>query len=186
MSDPADALFAPLSDSDWPAGLEGLRDGFAGKLNVYRTMAHHPALLRAWSDLREHIVNQTTLGPERAEVVILRAAHRLQAPYEWSQHIGRARRVGLSDARIAALAGPLGEIAPKDRLLAEAVDCLAASARLPGTLVEALAGEVGREGVLDLIATVGFYTTLGYLLNTAQTPLDEDAEVALKARPLAT
>ena len=186
MSDRTDALFAPLSDSDWPGGLEDLRDGFAGKLNVYRAMAHHPGLLRAWSELREHIVNQTTLGPERAEVVILRAAHRLQAPYEWSQHILRARRVGLSDARISALASSLEQVDPQDRLLAEAVDCLMANNRLPGSLVETLAEEVGREGVLDLIATVGFYTTLGYLLNTAQTPLDEDAEAALKARPLQT
>ncbi len=46
--------FRPLSDSDWPAEISDMLPGFAGKLNVYRTMAHHPALLRAWSDLREH------------------------------------------------------------------------------------------------------------------------------------
>ncbi|MEX0340483.1 MAG: carboxymuconolactone decarboxylase family protein [Arenibacterium sp.] len=185
MNDSVDTGFAPVSDANWPAELEDLRQGFAGQLNVYRAMAHHPALLRAWSDLREHVVNHTALGPVRAEVVILRAAHRLQAPYERSQHILRARRVGLSDARIAALDGPLGDIGAEDRLLAEAVDNLIANARLPNALLTALVAEVGRKAVLDLMATVGFYSTLGYMLNTAQTPLDEDAEAALTARPLA-
>ena len=59
--------FAPIGDQDWPRDITDMLSGFAGGLNVYRTMAHHPALLRAWSDLREHVVNQTSLGAERSE-----------------------------------------------------------------------------------------------------------------------
>lgn len=40
---------SPLTDADWPHEIDDLRDGFAGALNVYRLMAHHPALLRAWA-----------------------------------------------------------------------------------------------------------------------------------------
>ena len=36
----------PLTDAEWPEEIADLRDGFAGTLNVYRAMAHHPALLR--------------------------------------------------------------------------------------------------------------------------------------------
>jgi len=38
----------PFADEDWPSEIADMRDGFAGALNVYRTMAHHPALLKAW------------------------------------------------------------------------------------------------------------------------------------------
>lgn len=181
---PLSEMLAPIGDADWPEDIDDMRTGFAGGLDVYRTMAHHPALLRAWADLREHIVNRTALGPVRAEAVILRCGHRLNAPYEWSSHILRARRVGMSDARIAALAGPLEEIAAEDRLLAEAVDLLLDTARLPEPVAQTLAAEVGTEGLLDLMATVGFYSTLGFLLNTAATPLDADIAEALAARPL--
>lgn len=62
----------PISDADWPQEIADLSGGFAGQLNVYRTMAHDPALLRAWAGLRQHIVRDSALGLELVEVVILR------------------------------------------------------------------------------------------------------------------
>ena len=38
---------------------------------------------------------------------------------------------------------------------------------------DALAARVGKPGVLDLIATVGFYVTLGAIANSFDPPLDE-------------
>jgi alkylhydroperoxidase family enzyme len=61
-----------------------MRTGFAGALNVYRTMAHHPELLQARAPLRQHVVKDSALGAERSELVILRAAHRTGSPYEWA------------------------------------------------------------------------------------------------------
>ena len=93
----------PISDADWPEEIADMTGGFAGKLNVYRTMAHDPALLRAWTDLRQHVVLESALGLELVEVVILRTGVRLNSRYEWQQHISRARKVGFDDARIAAV-----------------------------------------------------------------------------------
>lgn len=174
---------APLSDADWPAEIAELRDGFAGRLDVYRLMAHHPALLRAWQDLRAHVVVDTALGPERSEVVILRTGHRLNAPYEWGHHVSRARRLGMSDARIAALRGPPEDMAPGDAALARAVDELVAGARLSPATREAAAALVGDAGLLDLMATVGFYSTLAFLVNSFDLPLDAGIRAELEARP---
>lgn len=173
------AGWTPLGDEDWPEAVVELRGGFAGRLDVYRVMARHPALLRAWAGLRQHVVLDTALGAERSEVVILRTGHRRGSAYEWAHHVVRARAIGFDDARIESLRGPLEAMAPEDAVLARAVDELAADARLaPGTLaaVEAL---VGQEGVLDLMATVGFYSTLAFIVNTAGTLVDEDVAAAL-------
>lgn len=178
-----DTRFAPVTNEDWPEEIADMRAGFAGGLNVYRVMAHHPGLLRAWSDLRGHVVTRSALGPDRLEVVILRTGFRLGAEYEWSQHVVRARASGLTDARIGALKGPLGDVTGDDRLLAEAVDMLFEKKSLAPECLERLLGRVGKEGVLDLIATVGFYSTLGYLLNSFGTPLDEDIAAALRSNP---
>lgn len=171
----------PLDDPEWPAAIDDLRQGFAGALNVYRVMAHHPALLRAWAPLRQHVVRDNALGPERSEVVILRTAHRLDAPYEWGHHVSRARALGFPDARIAALAGqPSGE----DALIAEAVDALLDQRRLPEALDARLAGTLGRAAVFDLIATVGFYSILGWIVRSYATPLDAGVAAELAAAPL--
>lgn len=171
----------PLADEDWPDDVAEMREGFAGALNVYRVMAHHPALLRAWAPLRQHVVKETSLGPERCEVVILRTAHRLGSAYEWDQHVSRARKLGFSNERISALRGlPEGE----DGLIAHAVDALLDERKLPPPLETALAEAIGRKAVIDLIATVGFYSVLGYLLMTYDTPLDADIAAELARDPL--
>lgn len=173
----------PLDDAHWPEAVADMRKGFAGSLNVYRTMAHHPDLLRAWAGLREHVVVRTALGRELSEVAILRTGVRLGSSYEWSQHVARARKCGLTDARIGAIRGEPSAMAPADGLIARAVDELFDTSRLTPATVTELAASVGKQGVLDLMATVGFYSTLGFILNTFDTPLDDDIAAELAARP---
>lgn len=174
----------PLSDAEWPSDLADMLPGFAGRLNVYRTMAHHPALLRAWANLRDHIVNQSELGLDYLEVVILRAGLHLKSDYEWSHHVDRARKQGFSDARIAAMRGPAEEMDDLDGLLCRAVDDLFDSARIAPDTLSTLIDRFGKPAVFDLMATVGFYSTLGFILNTFETPLDDDIRARLSENPL--
>lgn len=163
----------PLTDADWPDSIAELREGFAGALNVYRTMAHHPALLNAWAPLRQHVVKDNALGPELTEVVILRAGFRLGSAYEWAHHVSRALALGFSEARINAVRGVPETSDGVDGLIVNAVDALLDKRMLASDQEEALAEALGREAVIDLIAMVGFYSVLGYLLKTYNTPIDE-------------
>ena len=172
---------APLSDADWPDTIRDLKQSFAGVLNVYRTMAHHPALLRAWAPLRQHVVKDTALGPEQSEIVILRVGVRLGSSYEWAHHVTRSRALGMSDARIkAVLEMPEGE----DGLLVRAVDAIVDDHRLSPALEAELAQAIGREAVFDLIATVGFYSVLGTILMTYNVPVDADVAAEMADHPL--
>lgn len=176
--------FQPLQDDAWPEALSHLAGGFATGLNVYRTMAHHPALLAAWAPLRAHVVTASALSPEQSEVVILRTGHRLGAEYEWAHHVHRARRIGMADARIAAIAGPADAMSPQDATLSRAVDELLDSHRLSPASQQALVSLVGTEGMFDLIATVGFYSVLAYIVQSFGTPIDAPVAAELAAKPL--
>jgi 4-carboxymuconolactone decarboxylase len=100
--------------------------------------------------------------------------------YEWAHHVSRARKLGFSDARIAALrASPEGE----DATIAAAVDALFDQRRLPADIEAELTDLMGRHAVIDLIATVGFYSVLGHLLMTYDTPLDANITAEMAARP---
>lgn len=171
----------PLGDDAWPGEIADLRDGFAGALNVYRTMAHHPELLRAWAPLRQHVVKDSALDPERSEIVILRTGVRVGSSYEWAHHVSRARALGMSDERITAVLGqPEGE----DGLLVRAVDAIIDNQRLPAPLERDLVAAFGKKVVFDLIATVGFYLVLGTILKTYDVPVDDEIAAELEARPL--
>ena len=94
----------------------------------------------------------------------------------------RAIAAGDNDARIAALRGqPEGE----DGLIVRAVDALFDDKRLSLSLEAELAAAIGREAVFDLIATVGFYSVLGYMLMTYETPIDEAIMTEMSEKPLA-
>ena len=174
----------PLADADWPGDLAAMREGFAGKLNVYRVMAHHPALLAAWASLRNHVVSADVLGKQLSEVAILRTGHHMRSRYEWSHHVSRGRACGMSDARIASIAGEAGQMSAEDATVATAVDELFGQGRLAPETLASLASLVGMKGVFDVMTTVGLYSTLGYIVNTFETPLDQDIAAELAARPL--
>lgn len=180
------APVTPIRDADWPAAIDDMRTGFAGQMNVYRVMAHHPDLLRAWAGIRAHIVQSSALGRERAEVVILRLAYKVASSYEWNQHVVRGMTAGLSKPRIASLRGPLAGMERDDAILAGAVDQLLDHYKLHPEQMAELEALIGRAAVLDLMATLGMYLTLGFLLNSTECPLDTDVatDLAQKAPDL--
>jgi 4-carboxymuconolactone decarboxylase len=71
-------------------------------------------------------------------------------------------------------------MAPDDAVLAQAVDELAETARLRPETRAALEALVGQEGVLDVMATIGFYSTLAFIVNSFGTPVDADVAAALE------
>ncbi len=168
--------FPPLDPATWPDRISHLKDSFAGQLNVYRVMAHHPDLLASWSDLRAHVVTKNALSLERLEVVILRVATRLGSDYEWSHHVVRARALGMSDERIFSVAGDPQAMDAEDGLIVKAVDDLLDYTKIGPERLEALVALVGKTGVLDMMATVGFYKTLGCIVETFGAPLDDGIE----------
>lgn len=169
-------IAAPLTDAQWPVSAMHLRDGFAGKLNVYRVMAHNPALLNAWETLRNHVVLNSALTAPQREVIILRVGHRWASHYEWAQHVVRGRQAGLSDAQInnARLPPAQWQAELIDRLLMQAVDALLDAGELEPATLSALEAQLGRAATMDVMATVGMYTTLAFLVKSYRTPVEAD------------
>lgn len=182
MNNDSPSVAPPRETADWPASLDAMRDGFAGQLNVYKVMAHHPALLLAWRTLRQHVVLDSSLTRRQSEIVILRAGHRWGAGYEWAHHVVRGRHAGLSDAEIErARQPPESWPAAADTLLMRAVDALLDDGKLSTTDIAPLEASIGLAGIFDVMATVGMYTTLAFIVKTFDTPLEPDIRAAAGA-----
>lgn len=172
-----------VTDANWPSEIEDMRAGFAGRLNVYRIMAHHPRLLRSWQDFRNHVVIDTRLGAELSEVVILRSGLNLGSAYEWAHHVHRSRKLGMSDARILAVSGDGQGLDAQDALLIRATDQLFAHKRLLPKTQTALVAALGKEAMLDLMATVAHYSMLGFMLNSFDVDIDADVSAQSPLAP---
>lgn len=177
---------APLEDAAWPDSAGHMLGGFAGRLNVYRVMAHNPALLVAWETLRNHVVRDSALSAQQSEIVILRVGVRRQSRYEWVHHVLRGLDAGLDPTRILATraASPSASTAPgdsDDTVLIAAVDAIIDQGRLSPALLSDCSARFGSGAVLDMMATVGMYSTLACVLETYIVPLEAASTAAFAA-----
>jgi alkylhydroperoxidase family enzyme len=186
---------APLPPKEWPDEmrealaalrppeprhpLPGRRPDRPKGLNVLGTLAHHPALTRAYHTFNGHVQFATTLSARQRELLVLRVAVVRGAAYEWAQHVLLAGDAGLDGDEIARIAeGPEGPEAagwsPLDRALLAAVDELLDDARVADGTWRVLAGELDERQLMDLVFTVGAYDVLAMALRSFGVELDDD------------
>ena len=145
-------------------------------LNVLGTLAQHPALTRAYHTYNGHVLFATTLSERQRELLVLRVAAVRQCEYEWRQHVVLGRSVGLDGAEIARIAkGPgAGGWSPLEAAMLAAVDELLVEAEIADATWAALAAELDRQQLMDLVFTVGAYDVLAMALKSFRVELDDD------------
>lgn len=174
----------PLPVADWDTSLAGVLDDMKGRpLNVHALMAHHPQLLNAWWNFRNHAVGGGTLGKRRGELVILRVAQHLRSWYEWGSHVERAQACGITPEEIERVKeGPQAAgWTVAESLLLQAVDELVAGQAITTRTLAALNEHFDTRQLLDLIAIQGMYMLLGCMINTWGLELDEQVRKELPA-----
>ena len=105
------ARVEPLPETEWtPEVREILPRGLGREgrvLNIFRTLAAHPKLLKRWLVFGTHVLYKSTLPARERELVILRTGWLCRSEYEWGQHVIIAQGRGLTDEEIARVkAGP--------------------------------------------------------------------------------
>jgi 4-carboxymuconolactone decarboxylase len=157
----------PLSDDQIdPETRERLGKGPI--LNIFRTLAHHPGLMKRWLVFGTHVLGKSTLSARERELVILRIGWLCRAGYEWGQHVEIGKASGLSEEEIARI--PKGEGAAgwsaSDRALLRATDELHSDAFISDATWAELARALDTQQLMDLVFTVGQYNMVSMALNS--------------------
>jgi alkylhydroperoxidase family enzyme len=168
----------PLPEELWDAEAQELlpRAQMHGRtLNIFKTLAHHPRLLKRWMVFGNHVLFRSTLPPRERELVILRIGWLCEAEYEWGQHVLIGQAAGLTAAEIARI--KLGADAAGwsdfDATLLSAVDELHADACISAATWQALATRYNTQQLIDLVFAIGQYNLVSMVLNTLGVQLDE-------------
>jgi alkylhydroperoxidase family enzyme len=158
---------APLADAEIDPELRE-RFGSGPILNIFRTLANHPALMKRWLVFGNHVLAKSTLPAREREIAILRTGWLCRSGYEWGQHVGIGKGSGLSDEEIARIAK--GSDAPGwselERALLRATDELHADSFVSDATWAALSQHLSTQQLMDLVFTVGQYTLVSMALNT--------------------
>ncbi len=153
-------------------------DGSGSPLNIFRTLANHPKLLRRWLVFGNHVLFKSTLPPRERELVILRIGWLCRAGYEWGQHVAIGREAGLSDEEIQRITeGPeAAGWSELDVLLLRATDELHRDAFISDPTWKGLGAHLSTQQMMDLVFAVGQYNLVSMVLNTLGVQLDDGIE----------
>ena len=136
--------------------------------NLFATMARNRGLFRRWLLFAGKLMPGGGLPRADTELVILRVSHLTGCPYEAGRHRPMARRAGLDQTQIDALAQPLGEFdwASRQAAILAAVDELHSSHRIGDQAFEALRAHLSESDLVELCMLVGHYEMIAGLINS--------------------
>jgi 4-carboxymuconolactone decarboxylase len=137
----------------------------------FLVLLHNPELADRVQALGEHLRYRSAVPQRLVELAVLVTARRWTCQYVWFMHAPLARREGVADDVIAAIAaGRRPEAMTEDEALTHDI-AAHAGGDLPDALFAAAEARFGRAGLLDLLAVCGYYTMQAMVLNAARAPL---------------
>lgn len=168
----------PVQEADWTEEQRRLLEpsrGREGVLNVFKTLANHPAAMAAFMPWGRYVLGpDSALGARERELVVLRIGWLCRSGYEWTQHVRVGTRCGLSDAEIARI--KLGPADPawgeRDAALLHAADELHADRFVRDATWARLQAHYDDRGCMDVVFAAAQYTQVCMMLNSFGVPLD--------------
>jgi 4-carboxymuconolactone decarboxylase len=136
----------------------------------FETLLRSPELMVRTSAIGEY-VRRSVLPPRLYEFIVVVTARHLDSQYEWDAHYKPALDAGLSQALLQDLVeGRAPSMLTNDeRILWDLLDELHRTNRVSDATYGRALARFGEQGIIDAVATSGYYMMLGAVLNTAQT-----------------
>lgn len=160
-----------------PALKKRLEELWGAPPNLYRGLGNHPELLAAWTEFSKVLRHDTRTPRALRELVILRGAQLMRSEYEWAQHLRMARKAGVREAQISALARwrDSAEFDDKEKAalrLAEAVT----EGRVSDEVYREVARHFDHHDYVELAIVAAFYAMVGRMLDAMGIELEPDLE----------
>jgi 4-carboxymuconolactone decarboxylase len=150
----------------------GPRGGLVGP---FGPLLHSPELMTCVQQTGEFLRFQSTLDRRLFEMTVLLVARHWDQQFEWAFHEPLAREAGLAGPVVDAIAADERPSDMDDATAAvwDLVHDLHSAKDVTEEHYAAAVAAVGERGVIEVVAGVGYYTTLAMVMNVAGTPPPE-------------
>jgi 4-carboxymuconolactone decarboxylase len=139
-----------------------------------RVCLRHPQLFHAHMNFGIMLAGSGKIARRDLELVVLRTGWLCGAPYEWGEHVGIGKRMGLTDEEVARL--PEGSAAPgwsaRDRAILKAVEELVESYAISDETWAEIASFWSEAQLLEFPIIVGVYVMTGMQQNAIRLRLN--------------
>ena len=134
---------------------------------IFRALLNSPDAAEAVARLGEYLRFNSDFDPAAREIAILSTAKELDSQYQWTRHESQARKAGVSEEVIQAIASgraPMG-IPAKDGVFAQAAKELVRDGTLTDRTFQAILHLLGPAQTVDLILIVGYYSMVAMVIS---------------------
>jgi len=149
--------------------------GLVGPFNAF---VHAPDVGRHLSALGATVRFGTSIERRLSELAIITVGARWKAEFEWWAHARMARRHGVPDAVVDAIArGDEPPFAADDeRVIYAMAKQLVTTGRIAKEAYDAARELLGDAGMVELVSLCGYYTLVSFVLNAFDVPLPSGVE----------
>ncbi len=149
--------------------------------NVFKVLLNSPGAASVVADVGAYVRFHTPFKPALRELVILTVARRLDSQYEWSQHEHLALKAGASPDSIESIRNgdfPVSGNTEEAITLKFALELISNCAVRDDTF-KAVLDKYGKQGTVDLVVLVSYYTMLAHCISALQPDIDPGLEASL-------
>jgi 4-carboxymuconolactone decarboxylase len=144
----------------------------------FNVMLAAPGPGLALSELGAALRFHTSLSDRVREITILTLAVLHRSSFEWYAHDAVARRIGMSEEEITALAAlePADTFDDVERTVQRSVRLFVEDGDLDDAAYADLERALGSEGTVELIVLTGYYATLALAMRVLRSPLPDGVD----------
>jgi 4-carboxymuconolactone decarboxylase len=146
-------------------------------LNIYRMLAHGGPSAVGFLKLGNALLTKSQLDPVLRELVILRVGILSRADYEVHQHTRIAKRVGVSEEKIAALydGAEAAIFTDIERKILRYTDQVVLNVKAGDSTFAAVAALLSHQELVELTLTIGFYMLVSRFLENFEVEIEQPA-----------
>jgi 4-carboxymuconolactone decarboxylase len=144
-------------------------------LNIFRMLAHADSSVIPYLRFGGILLTELELDPKLRELTILLVASRTAAEYEWIQHVGISKALGIDDEQISAIErGDLQAtcLGPDARVVLRFASEVLDGPRADAETFAALSAKFPPRQIVELLLVIGNYQMLARIMTTLDIDLD--------------
>jgi len=148
------------------------------QLNIFKMLAHADTAFIPYLRLGGALLAQLELDPKLRELTILHVAKHTGAEYEWIQHAGIARALGIPDEQITAIQNDELQAAcldPDAQTLLRFTHDVLQQPHADDDTFTAVQQLLPPRQIVELLLVIGTYQMLAHIMTTLDIDLDQAA-----------
>jgi 4-carboxymuconolactone decarboxylase len=133
----------------------------------FGVLLHVPELARRGAHLGGYLRYESSIAPRVRETAVMATASLQDCDYEWAAHEPLAMAAGVPASVIAAIrAHQPSALAADDRDIYDLAAGIIRQHRVPDDLFSRLQDRLGEDGLIEIVAAIGYWSFVASILNT--------------------